>query len=493
MRVSSSLKMQEIDRISIEEKGFGNLLLMENAGIRLLEESLKYITIENKRIVCIAGAGNNGGDSLVVARQIFSRYKADVNIIILSEKGTEAFNFNLNLCRNLGLNIVNIKENELDASSLIDSADLIFDGISGTGIKGALRGAALDTVNLVNTSHAIKLSIDVPSGIGDSFENGFSAVQADFTFTIGLPKRCLFIPYTRRFCGKIKTIKIGFPEELLNDKFLEPDGVDWILADFDLINEFTPLLNLTDYKNKRGHLAVFAGSHGTTGAAVLCADASIRTSAGLVSLFVDEDIYQICAEKTCSSIMVNTADDNKVSATEKYNAVVIGPGWGEAESRKSLLLKLIKDSRGVLDADALNLLSVLINKENLKINLQNKWVITPHPGEFKRLFPDLDPINQPFESVTKAAEILNCVVLLKGSVSFISSPDKEGYVVDGVFPKLGTAGSGDLLCGIIGGYMATGLEPFKAAVLGALIHLRSAQRCSSEHEWFSSEDLLSYI
>ncbi len=497
MNIVTSLRMKEIDRISIEERGFGDLILMENAGIRILEEAEKIVKPDKiSTILCLAGTGNNGGDALVIARQIFSKYSNPVNIIITGESGTDAFNFHLNLCRNLGISILeyeDLTKNQIE--QLFDKADIVFDGISGTGIRGGLREPAATLASMVRAE--VVIAIDVPSGIGESFESGFTAVKADYTLTVGLPKRCLYKPAARPLCGEIRTVSIGFPEDLKTSNECSFEGRLWELVGKQKINELMPVLKPDDYKNSRGRLAVFAGSPGTTGAASLCAEASARTAAGLVSLFADEDIFPILASKH-RSVMVKKlsggSSTGAAAAAADYDALAVGPGWGRKERRESLH-SLLEAGRGVLDADGINVLSDIVTETGNYPDLGGQWVLTPHAGEFRRLFPEIDPLADPFRAAAKAADILNCVIMLKGAVTVVAGPRNSGLgaVIDGCFPKLGTAGSGDILCGLAGGYLASGLDAFDATVLSALVHLEAGVRCAAEREWFSADDLLEYL
>jgi NAD(P)H-hydrate epimerase len=482
--------MKEIDQLTIEEWGISDLVLMENAGIRILEEAERLTPIDaGGTVVCAAGAGNNGGDALVVARQIFSRRKNPVSVVITAKSGSEAFNINLRICRRLGIKIFEYGDRAAD--SVIDSADIIFDGIAGTGIRGPLRDPLPGLSDLINNSSGFVVSIDVPSGIGEEFRKGYPAVKADCTLTVGLPKRGLFLPYARPFCGRIETVPIGFPEELKSKISLESDKIDCRLVSDYYLEELMPVPETDSYKNKRGHLAVFAGSPGTSGAASLCSEAALRTAAGLVSLFADDDVYPQLAARHLS-VMVRPFS-GELPDMSGFSAAAVGPGWG-VNGRTGLLIDILKEGSGVLDADGLNVLAALISDKPEEIpDLGGRWVLTPHPGEFKRLFPGINPAEDPYKAITRAAKLLNCVILLKGHVSFIADGSGRCAVLDGNYPRLGTAGSGDVLTGIIGGYAASGLGPYEAAVLGAAVHLRAAKRCGDKHQWFSSGQLLDFI
>ncbi|MDC7228605.1 MAG: NAD(P)H-hydrate epimerase [Spirochaetales bacterium] len=496
MNIVSSFRMKEIDRISIEERGFGNLLLMENAGIRILEAALNDIDFNKKTVVCAAGSGNNGGDSLVIARQLYSQYNIPVSVIICKDKGSEAFEFHLKLCKNLGIDIFNAGSNA-DSSSiknLLANSDIVFDGISGTGISGALRGTAAELTKLINSFELTCLAIDLPSGTGESFRAEYPALRADYTYTVGLPKRSLYLPSAREYCGDIRRVRIGFPGDLTDAVGAEPDGRDWRLINKDDIQRLSPKPGIGDYKNSRGHLAVFAGSPGTSGAASLCAEAGLRSSAGLVSLFADEDTYPVLAGRHKAVMIKPEPDgDSNLPDLSKYQAAAAGPGWGLTEKRSAQLRRIITESRGVLDADALTLLAALSVQEPDSMDLGCRWVLTSHAGEFRRLIPGIEPLENPYAAVPAAAEKYNAVVLLKGSVSFIAAPDGRSAVLDGCYPRLGTAGSGDLLCGIIAGYAASGMDLFDAAVLGAAVHLNAARLCGVQRRWFTADELIDYI
>jgi len=479
--------MKEIDRSAIEHYGFSDIILMENAGIRILELSRRLIDFDNKPVVCIAGGGNNGGDALVIARQLYSSGYKSVSIISTSEAGGVRAS-HLNICRKLGIKIYDFPSDE--SRELLCSAGVVFDGISGTGISGRLREPLSGLVENLNMCGAVKIAIDAPSGTGEGFSPGFPAVRADYTLTIGLPLRCLYMPEVRPLCGVIHTVSIGFPEELKTEK-KEDDGIECELVGESSIERLMPRLPVDSFKNRRGHLAVFGGCRGTPGAASLCAEAALRTSAGLVSLLADRELSDIYSSRH-QAVMVRTLPElSRISeALKPYSALVVGPGWG-IDGRTELLSDLLKYGRGVIDADGINVLSGF--PAGRGVDLGGRWILTPHPGEFRRLFPGADIVNKPYQEVSTAAKRLNCVILLKGHVSYIAEPSGRCAVLDGNYPKLGTAGSGDLLAGLIGGYAASGMNSFDAAVLGAAVHLRAGKKCGAEHDWFTSEDLIRYL
>ena len=487
MRIVSSSRMREIDEITIDQYGIPAAVLMENAGIEVLNRSLELCGFgAGDRIVCAAGGGNNGGDALVIARQLQRRGFSRVTVVSAAGAESELRRIHYGACERLGIETAAFPSET--AAARIAEAAVIFDGLAGTGIRGGLRGDLPGLVALINASNAVRIAIDAPSGISESFRPGWSAVAADHTVSIGLPLRALYMPAARPLCGNISNVEIGFPAGL-READAEADGIHPQLTDESLIDSLMPDLPLDSFKNRRGHLAVIGGSRGTYGAASLCAAAASRSPAGLVSLISDRDSFPHYSALHRSE-MVEPAPPLRELADRlaAFSAIAVGPGWG-TEGRAEQLRIILENGRGVLDADGINCLA-LAGSGRKTLPLGGRWLLTPHPGEFARLFPDLDCRNEPYAALRTAAERLDAVVLLKGHVSFIAAPDGRFSVVDGAFPKLGVAGSGDVLAGYAAGLVCCGMDIFDAARLAALVHLRAAKRAAGIRDWFSSGDLI---
>jgi NAD(P)H-hydrate epimerase len=438
----------------------------------------------------VAGSGNNGGDALVMARQAYLFGFSRVAVIMAREKMNEEVRVQRQMVEQLGIPLTVWEAREEKARAMLADAEILFDGISGTGIKGALREPLASLVNEINTlEHTVRVAIDVPSGVGEGFEEGMPALQASLTLTMGLPKLPLYSIDARPYAGRIERIDLGFPPELLRDP---PDAVD-------LIEDPEPLsIRPEAYKNTRGHCAVFCGAQGTTGAAALSAEAAARCGTGLTTLFIDEDIYTPLAAKL-SSVMVKlherieTGDDLK-----PFTAVLAGSGWGVRE--RDGLLRLLLDSGlpGVLDADGIRVLRSLEEKEGrqaLRKKLAERWICTPHPGEF-RVLADTDRESlrrAPLSAAAAAAAEYGMVVLLKSHVCYIAAPDGRTAIADGMNPAMGTGGSGDILAGLAAGLLAAGAEPFDAACRAAGFHQQIGKLLHRKRGWFLAEDMLPYI
>lgn len=492
MKIVSPGAMVEIDKLAVNNFGIPELLLMENAGIKCwadIEEYIEKNNLFNVNITILAGSGNNGGDALVIARHAWISGIKKLKIIICKDNGSEMFLLHKKICKNLKIPILNYTENKNSAEKIILESELIIDGLTGTGLSGALRSNTAELVTLVNSGFGKKISIDIPSGLGENYQEGYPVIQADLTLTIGLPKTILYYPWLRSFSGEIRVVAIGFPPSLLNNS----PGAGNIFY-----NDELKLPKIPDwaYKGTRGHTAVFAGSIGTVGAAVLSASAAGRSRAGLVTLFSDKNIY---TELTSSliSVMVKIIESEKIGMSlEGVTSILAGPGWG-LDGRESLLEKLF-DSRipGVLDADGISILAKMeITGKNFPERLNGRWVFTPHPGEFacisgidKKIF-----LSSPLSYLRKTAAKYGAVIVLKSHVTFIVTPSGDYTIVDGMTPSLATGGSGDVLAGIIAGFLAQGVSPYNAAVSGVTVHQKIGKMCFKENGWFLAEDLLPYL
>ncbi len=518
MRIVQPHLMAEIDRLAQEEYGISGLLLMENAGIKAFQEFLRewnesdravakecdWLQRQAASLLFIAGGGNNGGDALVMARQAFITGGFQVRVLLRGNKLNEQMQVHYKIVLSLGIPVTVWEDDPQAARAEIERADVLFDGISGTGIKGPLRGSAAEMVTAVNEAgRGFVVAIDVPSGLSDTFLLDYPAVKADLTLTMGLPKVPLYTPAGRPFAGKISTIRLGFPPQLLN----EPPQLEGVLHGR-LIEENGRLeLRPQDYKNVRGHAALWAGSVGTTGAAALAAEGAARAGAGLVTLFCDQDIYPILAGKL-SEIMVRPWGEpdaqlqGRLSVEElaaRFTALLAGPGWGSGGREETLESLLQSGVPGVIDADGIHVFRSLWNSQGagtLQTKTSGQWILTPHPGEYLALVKgsrfEIDKpalLGNPLESVAPVARELQVTVVLKSHVVWIIAPDGEFAVVDGMNPAMGTGGSGDVLAGVITGILAGGLPPFEAAWRGAALHQAAGQLAYDTDGWFLAGDL----
>jgi len=524
MRIVTCRTMAEIDRRSQEEYHIPGMLLMENAGIRaflrlqeIWEQRLGISPIQDAGCVILAGGGNNGGDALVMARQAMIAGVEELYVVMRSRKTNELASTHLAIVQSLGIPVVFWEEETDRSKELIQTADLIVDGIAGTGMRGALRGSAAELTGWVNTAAAGYITaVDIPSGLGPEYLPGYPAVQADLTLTMGLPKQSLYTPVGRTLCGEIELIDPGFPPQLLED----PEGCGRLISegdDYAWLLYSTAAADEAAYKNTRGHVGVFAGSVGTTGAALLAAEAAARVGTGLVTLYGDEDIYPILASG-CRSIMVQpitgeTAGRSIPGLKDTHTALLAGPGWGIGDKstgdkstggREELLSALLSSGLpGVLDADGIRVLKQLRQRKGdayIREMTGGRWVLTPHPGEFLHLVSGTSAacskeelLAGPLEPMLSLASDLQMIVVLKTHVVWICAPDGRYAVVDGMNPAMGTGGAGDVLAGATAGLVSRGGDLFDAAAAAAALHQQAGRMAEEKGGWFLAEDLPRYL
>jgi len=486
MKIVDNQGARKVDRISQEKYGIPGDILMENAGIRIFDALVRELNPGfDTPLVFLAGGGNNAGDALVMARQAFVHgyRKLSVVRIRIETRGLAATW--LDVVGRMGLEILSFTDDYEKSMERISGSGLVIDGITGTGLSGPLRGTAAECVEEVNRLDIAEriVAVDAPSGIGDDFRADYPVLRAGLTLSVYPVKSALFNPAARLHCGKILPVAIGFPPQAVE----EVPG--WTLMDQDELSKKLSPFKPGYYKNRRGHTAVYAGSPGTLGAALLAAEAAGRGGAGLVTLFCDSEVYTSAASQL-RSVMVRPRTADGSETPEKYQSCVIGPGWG-IQGREGMFEKLRGSfRRGVIDADGLSLLA------NMKKPLEGDWVLTPHPGECARLLDcsSSEIMDEPFKAAQEVSRMYKSIVLLKSHVSCLHAPDGRTALVDGMNPLLGTGGSGDILSGFIGGLLAdTALDPFDAAAAGCFLHQQAGRVAAHEEGVFLAEDLLKYL
>jgi NAD(P)H-hydrate epimerase len=487
--------MSAIDRAACERFGIPTPILMENAGLKALGAMQQRIwrrPVPEEPVTVVSGRGNNGGDALVIARQLHAIGASNLTVLLSHGEPADASQCaaNLAICRALGITVL---EEPADAAL---RCGWVIDGMAGTGQRGALRGPAAALAERINRSRARVIALDAPSGVGDRFAAGMPSVRADWTLALELPKRALYLPAARPACGSIIVVPLGFPAVLTGIA-----GATARLLGPAALSSLLPAVRPDAHKGMRGHVAVLAGSAGTAGAARLAATAAGCSRAGLVTLHADADTYPIQAG-ALTSVMVapwsEAAEPGEL--TRRFDSVVVGPGWGTGPARSEWLQRLLAlPCCGVLDADAITLLARAGDRVQ---RLAGRWVLTPHPGELARLLDATvaDVLADPAVAAGEVAARFGAVVVLKGHVTCVAAPGGSDEandvtaprltVVDGMQPWLATGGAGDVLAGVIGALLAgRGLGPYQAACAGVLIHAVAARRRYRERGWFLAEEL----
>lgn len=474
MHVLTADSMRALDRRAIEELGVPSMVLMENAALGVAEAIAAELPgVERALVVC--GPGNNGGDGLALARQLATRGVA-VHAVVVREGGlsTDAAT-QLEIVRRLGLDVEECKPEEAAGrlSGPLSGADLVVDAIFGTGLSRPLSGDWARLAEWLRGASVPMVAIDLPSGLfGSEARIPGPHLQADLTVTFVAPKIAHVLPPASESCGKLAVSDLGVPGLL--------DGVE---PDLELLtgSELRALLPPRPrdaHKGSCGHLLVWAGSPGKSGAAVLAARAAGRIGAGLVTVACPEPILATVEAASVESMTeplpaVDAAAmlDRLIELTEPRTALAAGPGLGQSEPVRQAVRGLIEQCLlpMVLDADALN---ALAGELRLLRGRRAPAVLTPHPGELGRLLGITagEVQSDRLAAARRAAEEAGCTVVLKGHRTIVATTGTPP-AVDGVGgPELASGGSGDVLTGIIGGLMASGLEPHDAARLGVHVH-----------------------
>ena len=441
--------------------GTPSFALMEQAGLSVANEICKRWTPRPCAVLC--GPGNNGGDGFVVAHHLNAR-GWDVWVESLADVASLKGDAALMARRWSGETIA------LDGSDRV--AELFVDALFGAGLSRPLEGAARRlALNSPADKHRI-VAIDVPSGIHGDTARAFDGVgfHAALTVTFFRKKPAHLLLPAREFCGEVVVADIGIPDAALDEikpTLFENGPALWRY----------PWPKAAGHKYARGHCVVVSGPAHATGAARLAARGALRVGAGLVSVASPPDAVPVNAA-ALTAIMVKpfagAAGLADLLKDKRFNAVVIGPGCGVGRATKDLVAAALESGASVvLDADALT--SFQDEPQALIGLLHENAVLTPHQGEFKRIFPKtLAASRNKAEAARAAAAAAGCTVLLKGADTVISSPGGRAAINSNAPAALATAGSGDVLAGFIGGLMAQGLEAFDAAAMAAWLHGEAA-------------------
>ncbi|MGB9715647.1 MAG: NAD(P)H-hydrate dehydratase [Thermodesulfovibrionales bacterium] len=503
MKVVTAEEMRYIDNKTIDEYGIPSYVLMERAGLAVTSR-IKEIFSPGKVIV-IAGSGNNGGDGLVVARNLYND-GWEVRVFLTNKpeelKGDALLQYKI--ISRLGLKTHSLNELISDHSSFLTSDTLIVDALLGTGLSKNITGPMADVINLINKSKAKVISVDIPSGISsDTGQIMGVAIEADYTVTFGLPKRGHLLYPGAKYSGRLFVEDIGFPKELLSSEKLQVE-----LLVKDNVSPLIPLRARYSHKGNYGHVLVVAGSKGKTGAALMTAKACLRTGAGLVTLGVPESLSDIFQSRVTEEMTISLPDRGDGTLSQKATKVImdflndkatilaVGPGIGVSSDTKKLLKKLIKDSTVpmVIDADGIN---SLMGEKAVFSKAKSPIILTPHPGEMARL---LNPpstlfakggksrINISVQDIEKDrinvalsfSKETGVYLVLKGVPTVIAEPNGRLYINSTGNPGMASAGTGDVLTGIISGFLSQRLSPIHASILGVYMHGLAGDIAASE-------------
>lgn len=501
MKVVTAKEMQEIDRKTIRKIGVPGKVLMERAGAAVAAKVRELF--ERKKTIVIAGGGNNGGDGLVAAKEMFNAgWNVKVLLVTKEDRMSPDCLFQLKIARRMGV--------PLEFRTSITMKDVhgavVVDAMLGTGLNKDMEGPMAKVITFLNNSGLPVISVDIPSGISsDSGKVMGVAVNAAFTVTFGLPKRGHFLHPGADHTGRLFVENIGFPDELLTSQDLNVE-----LPEKEILAHLIPERPGYSHKGDYGHVLVVAGSRGKTGAAFMTGRACLRAGAGLVTMGVPESLMDVFQGRVTEEMTLPLPDrgDGTLSAkagdtilrfsSEKADVICIGPGIGVSDDTRKMMAGIVSSSRTpmVIDADGINALSEASvggqGATEIFKKAQAPIILTPHPGEMARLLKSRESeTNSPFAKGGQGAIIYNLrkvveedriniamnfaketgtCLILKGAPTVIAGPQGKAFINPTGNPGMATAGTGDVLTGMVASFLAQGLDPLSAAVLGVYMH-----------------------
>jgi hydroxyethylthiazole kinase-like uncharacterized protein yjeF len=468
MEVLTTTEMERADRLTIAA-GTPGFALMMSAGQAVAEAAMDLV--EQGPIMVVAGGGNNGGDGFVAAAELAARGR-DVSVILLCERDS--------LQGDAALAARGWKYPVLPFNpQAIGKPALIIDALFGAGLNRPVKDDPLEMIEAINANGAPVLSVDLPSGInGTTGAVMGAAINAVETVTFFRRKPAHLLMPGRKHCGRVRVADIGIHPRALEE--IRPQTFENVPQSW---QKSFPVPEIDGHKYARGHAVVLSGEIASTGAARLAARGALRAGAGLVTVASPRDALAVNAA-ALTAIMVR-AIDNVIQFAEllddrRLNSIVLGPGAGVSARTRDLVHTALSAKRGlVLDADALTSFADAPERlfEAIKAVEDARVVLTPHEGEFPRLFSDIsnkNPGRSKLVRVRDAAERCGAVVLLKGPDTVVASPDGRASIAANAPPWLATAGAGDVLAGMIAGLLAQGVPPFEAACIGVWLHGEAA-------------------
>jgi NAD(P)H-hydrate epimerase len=469
-------------------------ILMESAAARLwfaLRPLLDSLGRGEPTLVAAIGTGNNGGDALALLRHArFSAPYPMCALVVAEHLGNLATKQAASL-RAGGIEVLPSTCEE--GKRRLSEADVVIDGLAGTGIGGEPRKETAALIKTINALGKKVASIDLPSGLQDSMKEEYPHIDATWTLSIEPRKVSLYYPAFRSSAGRIIPVQGVFP-------FDSSHPVAARLLDIEDLALSKPIIAPHMHKGQRGRLAIFAGSPGMMGAAFLSARAAHAAGAGLICLFVHKGSFQSLLAgpgiDALGGVIVKKESDFQAE-TSRFDAILAGPGWGQDVDRTPILRRLFDcELPLVLDADAIRILP--------RIGIRPRTaplLMTPHPGEFSTLagIPLELGLSDPLGQLSIASATWGATILLKSATSWIYGDGALPEVLDGREAGLGVAGSGDVLAGLAGGLLAglyarasssEGDRPRIALRVAALVHLISGRQARSETGWFEAGELV---
>lgn len=504
MKLFYTSQISKIDKYTIDNEPIASIDLMERAA-NVIYKKLSELFSKKSNFVIVAGSGNNGGDSLAVARLLFNNgYSVRVFLLNITGKYSEDCKTNIERLKHANINFKTsnvildnglkmqipnqVRNDENIKFSIIKNAknisfkndEVIIDAIFGSGLTRNADGFVAEIINKINNSGCKVISIDMPSGLfgEDNSENNLqNIVKANYTLTLQFPKISFFFAENSCFVGEWIVLPIGLHKDIVKN---EPSKYFYVKKEF--ANNILHKRNKFSHKGNYGHALLISGSKGKMGAAILASRACLRSGVGLLTTHVPScgnKIMQTAVPEAMLSLDENDNVVTNITNFKNYNAIGIGPGVGTNKTTLNILKQLFKNNKLpiVIDADGLNLISQ--NPDLLKTLPENS-ILTPHPKEFDRLAGNSKNTYSRHLNAIKFANEHKVYIVLKGAYTQIICPNGDCYFNSTGNPGMATAGSGDVLTGILLSFLAQGYNNLESVILGVYIHGLSGDIAVSE-------------
>ncbi len=470
MKIFPSSVIPEIDKATCEAQNIDSVELMERAASEVSCEIISRF-LPGKRIVVIAGPGNNGGDALAVARMLFEQGYRKLVVFLFNIKGKLSHDCQLQLEKLIPLEGIDFTEVKSKFNPpFLGESDVVVDGLFGSGLRQPLQGGFVALARYINESGAYVISIDTPSGLfGEWNENANrrDMVHADLTLAFQTPRLSFFFEENADVVGEWKLLDID-----LDDRKMKEIPSEFMLVE---ARSVRPLLKPRPlFSNKRdfGSALIFAGSTGMIGAAVMAARATLKTGAGLATVHSCRNALQVLQTAVPEAMFEPDRNEHFITdmtVHHPHQVIAVGPGIGTNEVTSNALESLLLNCKTplLLDADALNCIA---RKPSMLTQIPAQSIITPHAGEFDRLFGDHSSQEARLRKAIDMAKYYNIIIVLKGHYTATVRPTGKVYFNSTGNPGMATAGAGDVLTGVITALLAQGYRPEHAATVGVFIH-----------------------
>lgn len=478
MKIFVANQIRALDAYTIDHEPIASIDLMERASLAFTNWFIEQNPDEDIPVCIFCGPGNNGGDGLAVARLLHNRfYTVTVILCAIGPDTTPDHKINARRLPD-GIKSSQIVLKKEDPFPPLKHGWIVIDAIFGSGLSRPVEGYWGTLLEYINNLENTVISIDIPSGLFADQHTSGSIIMADQTLSFELPKLAFLFPENQNYVGEWHTRSIG-----LSTHFQQNEKTPYFFTTQQEAKLLLKPAKKFDHKGTFGHALLIMGSYGKIGAAVLAAKACLRTGCGLVTVHLPKCGYQIM-QISAPEVMVHI-DDNELNfsrapAMEKFSSVGIGCGLDTNGLSKKGLHQVIQTAPKplLLDADALNILSE--NKTWLR-ELPPNSILTPHPGEFKRLFGESANDFEQNKLQCQMAQELEIIIILKGAHTCIASPDGNCYFNSTGNPGMATAGSGDVLSGMITSFLAQGYDPLEASILGVYLHGLAGDLASQQY------------